>query len=236
MPINNNILVNKFRSFISDKDIDKIKKLTSVTCQLFKPNYWTISIIFLFILFTIFDAQLYSWIEDKAGKILSFTYSTINQNAILNWYILLIIIILGSISIHYRLKDLYVSLNQVLIYIFTFSIAIYSSEYWLYSKTPLYRINYWHLIIALISIHLVATCFIIIKRYITALKERTLSQGFAVDTPDKDLLLDEEKSYWKNFCSRLLQTDISKDPFSVGIVGDWGSGKTTVLEAIRHEL
>lgn len=235
MPINNNILVNKLRSFISDKAIDKIKKFTSVTYQLFKPNYWTISIIFLFILFTIFDAQLYSWIQDKAGKILSFTYFTIAQYTRLNWALYITIIFIGYSLLYRKAKDLYISVNQILIILFALYAVFNSNNYWIYSKTPLYIFTYGHLIIAFILLQMVAIYFSVKKRYITAFKEKNLSQGFAIDTPAENVL-EEEKPYWRNFCSRLLQTDISKEPFSVGIVGDWGSGKTTVLNTIQEEL
>ena len=44
------------------------------------------------------------------------------------------------------------------------------------------------------------------------------------------------QQYAVNLVGKILETDISRESFAVGIAGVWGSGKTTFLNAIREEF
>ena len=60
------------------------------------------------------------------------------------------------------------------------------------------------------------------------------SKGFTTDTFSQSNA--SITSFTKEIAKRVLNTDIGKESFSVGIAGKWGSGKTTYLNALKDAL
>jgi hypothetical protein len=57
--------------------------------------------------------------------------------------------------------------------------------------------------------------------------------GFFIDVP---VILKEKNDDIKKLITLLLNTNVSTNSFSVGIVGKWGSGKTTFMETLKENL
>lgn len=60
-------------------------------------------------------------------------------------------------------------------------------------------------------------------------------KGFTID----DIEGEDEKylePYAKHLLDRLMQTDVGKQSFAVGVTGSWGVGKTTFLKIIEREI
>ena len=66
--------------------------------------------------------------------------------------------------------------------------------------------------------------------------EELFSWGF-IPNYNKDIHYQESlTTYAKSIISRLLYTDVKKESFSVGISGEWGSGKSSFLQLLKTEI
>lgn len=59
------------------------------------------------------------------------------------------------------------------------------------------------------------------------------SQGFAVDTEQQKLVNVGWEGCYQALYEKLIETDLRKECFTIGITGEWGSGKTTFLTGLR---
>ena len=57
--------------------------------------------------------------------------------------------------------------------------------------------------------------------------------GFSPDIDENINHPESLKAYAKSIVDRLLETDLSKESFAVGITSEWGAGKTTFLRLLR---
>lgn len=60
-------------------------------------------------------------------------------------------------------------------------------------------------------------------------------RGFTIDNNEDDIP-ESLKEYAGEIVSRLLETDIKKHSFSLGVTGEWGQGKTTFLEELKKKI
>jgi hypothetical protein len=87
----------------------------------------------------------------------------------------------------------------------------------------------------LFAISLVIGLSIEVKKYSRKQKTNRAkdnAKGFPVDVVHPIA----NKNYVRTVVESLLNTDLSQKAFSVGIAGEWGSGKTTFLETIKEAL
>ena len=63
-----------------------------------------------------------------------------------------------------------------------------------------------------------------------------VSRGFTNDDTDKTDIPENLKIYVSTIVEKLMETQIDNHSFAIGITGEWGSGKTTILEAIEKKI
>lgn len=61
-------------------------------------------------------------------------------------------------------------------------------------------------------------------------------KGFSDDNTPIDDIPEALKNYAKEIAERLLETDISNHSFALGVIGEWGVGKTTFLGELKKKI
>lgn len=91
-----------------------------------------------------------------------------------------------------------------------------------------YGILLYLLLFALGTVDVYKTCNKIFSRGM----ESAQAQGFSTDDIDINITSKNLQDYAKSITTQLLNTDISKHSFALGITGEWGGGKTTFMELL----
>lgn len=201
----------------------------------YKRYYWEILIIGLFILswFVLFDvwANVINtiWVKPIMGKI--------SEN--LDWYCLSLII---SITIYYFIviKNEKVW-NEKRFWILFCIAAIYLrcffSNQWMYTSAT--NENQWLCYSHLIILPILCEIIFFIVNYRKKKVELIAYEGLEYSTSLKSLK--EKDSYKRNDYVESLSTQLKKTfhqdgSFAIGIVGNWGTGKTSFIQALKKSL
>ncbi len=103
-----------------------------------------------------------------------------------------------------------------------------------------WNIEYRFFLTILLSIPLAISVIRLIKwiKSICVKKNQQIieQKGFSNDNTSEGDISSKLKDYAKMIVVRLLNTDIKKQSYALGVTGEWGVGKTTFLRVIKDEL
>ena len=225
--------IEKIKTYLK-KAISALKPIG----RLFFPNFRTIVLLYVLILALLFRERISGFFAQHLGSYLVDFNSLLNTSAWANWFTTIFLLIGGG----WLVKRDYAKNKQ---YGWTIIISLFLILYlikddsWIWAMTPLF-ISYKALLIlfciAFISCGILHLWQLIKETPHLSEEEEKNSVGFSVTTAPDSLQETGWKPYIENLVSKLLETNLEKESFAIGVSGVWGSGKTTFLHAVEQEL
>jgi hypothetical protein len=144
----------------------------------------------------------------------------------------LIILLVGSKLYNSWGKDKHLTFNRSVFAVFILEILWWENDL---AFAPL---------IGLLDVRLlISSCLVVLLlvRYCMAIRpfkiqKDTLQNGFVSNDFRENECSESKRHFILILIKKLLGTSLAGNAFSVGIAGDWGSGKTTFLELVKREL
>lgn len=224
------------------KEVDAFKFKNFLKCirewflRIFpRPGKWWDYAIYVFIVLAFlstYDA-LNNWMISIFGVYCSTIASYIDSNKCFLWLIVLFLVVWTIYVCIRKCKDYYRSIFQFLLIVFALIVLTVSTDYWNYLVIA-QGFTFFHLFFLILTAFAVTT--LIIPRGNNLSKtDEVVKKKFTVDNVKATLgKADKNRiAYANNLVKRILNTDISTEALSVGISGEWGSGKSTFLEILK---
>ena len=200
-----------------------------------KLGKWWDYVLYIFAVLAIiatYDA-LNNWLRKVIGQPIGNISMFIGNNRILLWLTVAATITLAAYLVVKRCKDNYRSISLFLLCVFGLILLAVSKEYWDYVEIS-HGVTFFHLFLIVLS----SIGFSVLATPRTKsnhTNNESVSKRFTVDnvkaTTDK---ADKNRAAYANdLVQRILNTDINTEALSVGISGEWGSGKSTFIELLR---
>ena len=197
-----------------------------------------ISCVFFLLLFLAVREDLNTWFQEFAGKQLASITTYLDGNRFLLWVIVAGLTVTVSFICWRNMQDFYRSKVKVLLIAAAVFMLWSSYSFWDYICIW-GKFNFFHLVVILAAA-LVASILITPRRGEQEQNQKDTEQSnlkkcFTVDNVRAKVSEADEnrRAYANGLVERILNTDISEEALSVGISGEWGSGKSTFLEALK---
>ena len=199
------------------------------------PKVWWVFAFVLFIAsYGYYYSKLYSYIAENYDEKLRKFYNALGHEW-LNWLFLLVIFYLVFIAAKAICKDKLFSWKRLLVELACLFTLVYHNQ-WMFAKLP-FGGSYKGLLIAV----LVAFVILEFVKFVWHKKpeHQVPYENYKYITDDD---FNAEEDYQRRvklaegIVNRALATDISKESFSIGITGGWGTGKTTMLESVKKAI
>lgn len=234
--INKILAISKKKEYVSKlkKKCQKImSSLKNDICNFLFENYKTIIIGFtLLAILQATSCNIKDLLELKYSYELSYLYNLINSNSILNLTLEIVLVILVVAASFDRCKKKYLSLYY-LFFCLSACFLLYNYESYDFSKDILGVSYYYILYLACI----IPVVFDFLKLLVGGKTEIPLKTKAYVDEvpkePDANSL---RHKYAETIYGKLLKTDLTNESFTLGITGNWGSGKSTFLNDFKEIL
>ena len=205
-------------------------------------------IVYAFVLMVISSKEenLNSFISDHIGVWMNGILDAVEGNLAVNLILLLLVLVAESFLVrrHLRLKG---NIAELLTYSFLFY-EITNNNGWRYADIPLLDITYQGMLAAMLCLNSILVLICVIHRYqvgkktkqanIAAVHEIQTNKlpGFATSV----VPLQPENTGWEDFIDSLVKringTDLTEESFAIGVVGEWGTGKTTFLRQMKSKM
>lgn len=166
-------------------------------------------------------------------------HALLETTALLNILTLVGILLATGVTLYKLIKENHTANFYTLCFLIYLFATLFSHPMWEYAIIPFLHITYdvvlaIVVIVGIISI-IVTNTIDAFKPQSTIVKPDTASVGLSVSDST-----DHQDLGWADYMNTLLtkinSTDISQEAFTVGISGQWGSGKTTFLQELENQL
>lgn len=152
-------------------------------------------------------------------------------------YCLCTLIVLGTgLYVLNHLQDHYRSRRSMMVILLLANVLIASAGFWDYVSV-VGRLSLLHLLLVCLLLAFLSVCIVFRRR---SKSDPELSgHRFtidSVDSLDKEGLDKNRLAYADYLVDRILGTKLGEESFSVGISGEWGTGKTTFLNVVAGAL
>lgn len=152
-------------------------------------------------------------------------------------YCLCTLIVLGTVLyVLNHLQDHYRSRRSMMVILLLANVLIASAGFWDYVSV-VGRLSLLHLLLVCLLLAFLSVCIVFRRR---SKSDPELSgHRFtidSVDSLDKEGLDKNRLAYADYLVDRILGTKLGEESFSVGISGEWGTGKTTFLNVVAGAL
>lgn len=213
----------------------------------FMMEDWGI-MVYAFILLVLANKEdnINSFISDHVGEWMNGILDAVEDSIAVN-IVLLVLVIAAESFLVKRLLKIKGNVVELLTYAFVFY-EVTNNKGWRYAELPFLDATYPGLFAALLGMNgmLALICLIekhslkkqVEKENIAAIKEIAENQlpGFATSViPNQP-----ENTGWEEFIDSLVKringTDLTEESFAIGVVGEWGAGKTTFLRQMKAKM
>lgn len=172
------------------------------------------------------------WLLGWSGETMQSFFNTLTERPWLTVSHVSVFLVLTSVFVINHWYDCYRPRTRIMAFILTAIILVSSIKYWDYLPI-IGPITFFHLILVCI----IAGLLSIIVRKRKPDNSGGLGKKFTIDNPDETPKVDpNRKAYADALVERIIGTDLDREAFSVGIAGEWGTGKTAFLKAIESSL
>lgn len=186
--------------------------------------------IFMMVLYSL-KPEIKEWMEDAAnGEFINDLSSFLDDHTIINVVIACTCLAIFSWKVYGIWKDNDIRLYRPLLLFLGFEVVYLADK--LKSITIIFGFKYGNLLNTLLIV--VGTIFFykVGKTIISRRNVMAQVRGFSTDDIDIKNTSKDLRDYAKSIVSHLLNTDTSEHSFALGIIGEWGGGKTTFLELL----
>lgn len=152
-------------------------------------------------------------------------------------YCLCALIVLGTaLYVLNHLQDHYRSRRSMMVILLLANLFMASAGYWDYVPV-VGRFSLLHLLLVCLLLAFLSVCMVFRRenKSVPELSGHRFTID-SVDSLDKESLDKNRLAYAEYLVDRILGTELGDESFSVGISGEWGTGKTTFLNAVAGSL
>lgn len=147
------------------------------------------------------------------------------------------LIVLGTgLYVLNHIRDHYRSRRSMMVILLLANIFIASAGYWDYVLV-VRRFSLLHLLLICLLLAFISVCSVFQRKSKSA--QELTGRHFTIDAVDSAAGEDLDKNrlgYADYLVDRILGTEFGDESFSVGISGEWGTGKTTFLNAVAKSM
>ena len=177
------------------------------------------------------------WIVESYGAKISDWYTLLEQIPSLTYCLCFLIVLLTALYVLRHLKDYYRSKQSLFALLFAAIVLLAYAEYWKYIPI-LGKFSFLHLLLFCILIAFLSICVFGGNKSGQGGPELS-GRAFTTDTvetEDRNIVDKNRLAYADYLVDRILGTQMRKGSFSLGVSGEWGTGKTSFLYAVAHSL
>ena len=176
--------------------------------------------------------KLFDYIDENYNSCLMMTYKALGHRWI-NILVLVGVVCLTCNVARTIANDKLFSWKRFLVELMALWILIYKN-YYVFAEVA-FGVNYWHLLLT-INVGLILLEFT--KYYLHRKTDsQETSKPYITDddfNPEEDY--ERRHVLAEVIVKKALATDLSKESFSIGITGGWGTGKTTMLNSVKDAV
>ena len=177
------------------------------------------------------------WMIESFGAKISVWYTLIEQLPILTYCLCIFIVLLTALYVLRHLNDYYRSKQSLFALLFAAIALITYAAYWKYIPI-LGKFSFLHLLLFCILIAFLSICVSLGNKDGQCgpeLRARAYPTA-TVGSEDRNIVDKNRLAYADYLVDRILGTQMGQESFSLGVSGEWGTGKTTFLYAIADSL
>lgn len=177
-----------------------------------------------------------AWLVETVGERMSTVSAFLGEYPWLLFCLCVLICLGTGLYILNHIQDHYRSRRSMMVILLLANIFIASAGYWDYVLV-VGRFSLLHLLLICLLLAFISVC-IVFQRKSKSAQELT-GRHFTIDAVDSAAGEDLDKNrlgYADYLVDRILGTEFGDESFSVGISGEWGTGKTTFLNAVASSL
>lgn len=177
-----------------------------------------------------------AWLVETVGERMSTVSAFLGEYPWLLFCLCVLICLGTGLYILNHIQDHYRSRRSMMVILLLANIFIASAGYWDYVLV-VGRLSLLHLLLICLLLAFISVC-IVFQRKSKSAQELT-GRHFTIDAVDSAAGEDLDKNrlgYADYLVDRILGTEFGDESFSVGISGEWGTGKTTFLNAVASSL
>ena len=228
------------------KVIVTIKNLFSSVIKIMAEDWSDIVYAFVLLVIANREDKMNSFITEHVGEWLNGILDAVEDSVAVNLTLLVLILLAGCFLVR-RLLKMNGNVVELLTYAFLFY-EVTNNEGWRYAELPFFYATYQGVLTAMFGLNgmLVLVCIIhkhkakkqVEQENIAAIKEIAENKlpGFATSMIPQL----PENTGWEEFIDSMVKringTDLSEESFAIGVVGEWGAGKTTFLRQMKAKM
>ena len=224
----------RLRNYIEKKTEPIVKFLKGHGVNTVPKVWWVYAFVFFLVFYGYYYGKIYDYITENYDDKLRKLYNALG-NVYLNWLFLIGVIYLSFVAGKAICKDRLFSWKRLFIEILAIFTLTFHNQ-WVFAKLPLFG-NYQGLLIVILATLILLE--VLKYRWHKKPEQQTPIKNYHYISDDD---FNAEEDYQRRvkladeIVKRALATDISKESFSIGITGGWGTGKTTMLESIKKAI
>lgn len=177
-----------------------------------------------------------AWLVETVGERMATVSAFLGEYPWLLFCLCVLICLGTGLYILNHIQDHYRSRRSMMVILLLANIFIASAGYWDYVSVVGW-FSLLHLLLICLLLAFISVC-IVFQRKSKSAQELT-GRHFTIDAVDSAVGEDLDKNrlgYADYLVDRILGTEFGDESFSVGISGEWGTGKTTFLNAVASSL
>ena len=200
------------------------------------PDIKTIGMLYVLLMIMVKRHTANTFIANLIGNHLTSFYNLLSKNDVANGLTTFTVVVCGVYFV-YRILKIKTYSWLMIISLFAMCYLLIDDD-WKWAKTIVWTDYKWLIMLIVGAILICCSKLFVVKIKNTPCyrKPNDDERGFSVTTESGSLEDTGWQKYAENIASKLLVTDTKKESFAVGVSGVWGSGKTTFLYALEHEL
>lgn len=168
-----------------------------------------------------------AWLVETVGERMSTVSAFLGEYPWLLFCLCVLICLGTGLYILNHIQDHYRSRRSMMVILLLANIFIASAGYWDYVLV-VGRLSLLHLLLICLLLAFISVCIVFQRKSKSA--QKLTGRHFTIDAVDSAAGEDLDKNrlgYADYLVDRILGTKLGEESFSVGISGEWGTGKTT---------
>ena len=177
-----------------------------------------------------------AWLVETVGERMATASAFLGEYPWLLFCLCVLICLGTGLYILYHIQDLYRSRRSMMVILLLANIFMASAGYWDYVSVVGW-FSLLHLLLICLLLAFISVCIVLQRK--SKSDAKLTGRHFTTDVVDSAAGEDLDKNrlgYADYLVDRILGTEFGDESFSVGISGEWGTGKTTFLNAVASSL
>lgn len=177
-----------------------------------------------------------AWLVETVGERMSMVSTFLVDYPWLRFCLCALIVLGTGLYALNHIQDHYRSRRSMMVILLLANIFIASAGYWDYVSVVGW-FTLLHLLLICLLVAFLSVCIVFQRK--SKSDDKLSGRNFTIDAVDSTVGEDQDnnrQAYADFLVDRILGTELGDESFSVGISGEWGTGKTTFLRAVEKSL